>query len=395
MVPLSYSVRNLRVRTTTTVATALGIGLVVFVFATVLMLSEGIKRTLGRAGSPDVAVVLRDGADAEMSSSLELPSAGLILNAAEVRRRPDGVAEVLAVIILDKLGTEGVSNVAVRGVAEDVLAYRTSVRLLSGRMPRPGSDECSVGASIRVRFRGLELGQSFEIKKSRRLTVVGVHADGGSSYESEVWADREVLRAAFGRENTVSSVRVRLSSAGAFSALRASLEANRQLGVDVKREDTFYEEQSQGTSQFITAIGMLVAVFFAAGAIIGAMITMHAAVASRMREIGTLRALGFSKASILASFLFESVVLSLLGGAVGAGAATLMRFARLSIVNFASWSEIVFEFTPTPGILLGSLVFAAAMGLVGGMIPAVRAARVNILDALRGGTGVPSVPAGM
>jgi putative ABC transport system permease protein len=225
--------------------------------------------------------------------------------------------------------------------------------------------------------------------------VVGVHADGGSSYESEVWADREVLRAAFGRENTVSSVRVRLSSAGAFSALRASLEANRQLGVDVKREDTFYEEQSQGTSQFITAIGMLVAVFFAAGAIIGAMITMHAAVASRMREIGTLRALGFSKASILASFLFESVVLSLLGGAVGAGAATLMRFARLSIVNFASWSEIVFEFTPTPGILLGSLVFAAAMGLVGGMIPAVRAARVNILDALRGGTGVPSVPAGM
>jgi putative ABC transport system permease protein len=387
MVPLSYSVRNLRVRTTTTVATALGIGLVVFVFATVLMLSQGIKRTLGRAGSPDVAVVLRDGADAEMSSSLELPSAGLILNAAEVRRRPDGrpdgVAEVLAVIILDKLGTEGVSNVAVRGVTEDVLAFRTSVRLLTGRMPRPGSDECSVGASIRGRFRGLELGQSFEIKKNRRLTVVGVHADGGSSYESEVWADREVLRAAFGRENTVSSVRVRLSSAGAFSALRASLEANRQLGVDVKREDTFYEEQSQGTSQFITAIGMLVAVFFAAGAIIGAMITMHAAVASRMREIGTLRALGFSKASILASFLFESVVLSLLGGAVGAGAATLMRFARLSIVNFASWSEIVFEFTPTPGILVGSLVFAAAMGLVGGMIPAVRAARVNILDALR------------
>lgn len=387
MVPLSYSVRNLRVRTTTTVATALGIGLVVFVFATVLMLAEGIKSTLGRAGSPDVAVVLRDGADAEMASSIELPAAGLIMNAAEVRRRangrPDATAEVLAVIILDKLGTEGVSNVAVRGVTEDVLAFRSSVRLLRGRMLRPGSDECVVGASILGRFQGLAMGRSFEIKKNRRLTVVGVIADGGSSYESEVWADRELLRSAFGRENTVSSVRVRLTSAAAFGALRASLESNRQLGVDVKRETEFYAEQSQGTSQFITAIGMLVAIFFAAGAIIGAMITMHAAVASRMREIGTLRALGFSKLSILASFLFESVVLSLLGGALGAFAATFMRFARLSIVNFASWSEIVFEFTPTPGIIVGSMIFAAVMGVVGGMIPAVRAARVKILDALR------------
>lgn len=387
MVPLSYSVRNLRVRTTTTVATALGIGLVVFVFAAVLMLGQGIKRTLGRAGSPDVAVILRDGSDAEMSSSIEIPASGLIMNAAEVRRRPDGrpdaVSELVAVIILDKLGTTGVSNVGVRGVPEDVLAFRPSVRVVSGRMPRPGTDECSVGSSILGRFRGLEMGQSFEVKKNRRLTVVGVHSDGGSSYESEVWADRDVLRGVFGREGVVSSVRVRLASASAFAALRSGLESNRQLGVDVKREDTFYEEQSQGTSTFITAIGMLVAIFFAAGAIIGAMITMHAAVASRMREIGTLRALGFSKASILTSFLFESVVLSLLGGLLGASAATLMRFAKLSIVNFASWSEIVFEFTPTPGILLGSLVFAAVMGLIGGMIPAVRAARVNILDALR------------
>jgi putative ABC transport system permease protein len=387
MVPLSYSVRNLRVRTTTTVATALGIALVVFVFATVLMLAQGIKRTLGRAGSADVAVVLRDGSDAEMVSSIELPSAGLIMNAPEVRRRPDGrpdaVAEIVAVIILDKLGTEGVSNVLVRGVNEDVLAFRPSVRVLEGRMPRPGSDECAVGASIRGRFRGLELGQSFEIKKNRRLTVVGVLADGGSSYESEVWADRDLLRAAFGRDGVVSSVRVRLASPSSFEALRAGLESNRQLGVDVKRETVFYEEQSQGTATFISAIGMLVAVFFAFGAVIGAMITMHAAVASRMREIGTLRALGFSKASILGSFLFESVVLSLLGGLVGGLAATLMRFARLSIVNFASWSEIVFEFTPTPQILLASLVFAGGMGLVGGMIPAVRAARVGILEALR------------
>lgn len=387
MVPLSYSVRNLKVRTTTTVATAAGIGLVVFVFASVMMLSNGIKRTLGRSGSEDVAVVLRDGADAEISSVVELPSAGLIMNSAGVRRRadgrPDAVAETVVVIILDKLGTDGVSNVSVRGVPDDVWAFRPNVRVTQGRAPRPGTDECVVGASIAGRFRGLGLGQSFEVKKNRRLTVVGLISDGGSSFESEVWVDREVLRTAFGRENSVSSVRVRLNSAAGFEALRSSLESNRQLGVDVKRETKWYEEQSQGTSTFIMAIGMLVAIFFSFGAIIGAMITMHATVAARQREIGTLRALGFSKLSILGAFLFESVVLSLFGGLLGAGAATLMRFARLSIVNFSSWSEISFEFAPTPGILGGSLIFAGVMGLFGGMIPAVRASRMGILDALK------------
>ena len=387
MVPLSYSVRNLRVRATTTAATALGVGLVVFVFASVLMLSQGIQRTLGRAGSPDVAIILRDGSDAEMASGIELPSAGLIMNAPEVRRRadghPDATAEVLAVIILDKLGTDGVSNVSVRGVTDDVLAFRPTVRVVAGRAPNPGSDECMVGAAIRGRFRGLDLGQSFEVKKNRRLTVVGVFSDGGSSFESEVWADRNALATAFGRESVVSSVRVRLANAGRFDAFRASLESNRQLAVDVKRETVFYEEQSQGTSMFIKAVGLLVAVFFSFGAMIGAMITMHAAVAARQREIGTLRALGFSKKSILTSFLFESVVLSLLGGAIGATASLAMGFVRFSIVNFASWSEIVFEFAPTPGIVVASLVFAGMMGLVGGMFPAVRAARMNVLDALR------------
>lgn len=388
MVPISYSLRNLRVRATTTAATALGVGLVVFVFASVLMLGEGIKRTLGRGGSPDVAVVLRDGSDAELSSGIELPSAGIILNAPDVRRRadgrPDGVAESVVVIVLDKLGTEGVSNVTIRGITDDAFPFRPSVRIVEGRAPRPGSDECVVGAAIRGRFAGLLPGQSFEVKKNRRLSVVGVIADGGSAYESEVWVDREVLRAAFGRESSVSSVRVRLTSPGAFDALRSSLEGNRQLGVDVKRETVWLEEQSQGTSMFIRAIGLLVAVFFSIGAMIGAMITMHAAVAARQREIGTLRALGFSKLSILASFLLESVALSLLGGALGATGALAMRFVHFSIVNFASWSEVVFEFYPTPGILLASLVFAGGMGLLGGMFPAARAARMGVLDALRG-----------
>jgi putative ABC transport system permease protein len=388
MVPIAYSVRNLRVRATTTVVTALGIGLVVFVFATVLMLGEGIKKTLGRGGSPDVAIVLRDGSDAELSSGIELTSLGLITNAPEVRRRPDGrpdaVAETVVVVALDKFGTEGVSNVTVRGVPEDVFAFRPMVRVIAGRAPRPGSDECVVGKAIRGRFRGLDLGQSLEVRKNRRLAVVGVIDAAGSSHESEVWADREALRTAFGREASVSSVRVRLASIGGFEAFRSALESNRQLSVDVKREDVWYDEQSQGSRTFIQAVGLLVAVFFSVGAMIGAMITMHAAVAARQREIGTLRALGFSKGAILASFLLESLVLSLVGGMVGVLAALGMRFARFSFVNFATWSEVVFEFAPTPGILVASMVFAGVMGLLGGMFPAIRAARMDILDALRG-----------
>lgn len=389
MIPFSYSTRNLVVRRTTTVATALGIGLVVFVFASVLMLAEGIRTTLGRAGSDDVAIVLRDGSDAEMASGIDLPSAGLIANAPEVRRRadgrPDAVAEIVAVIILDKAGTDGVSNVQVRGVTDDVWAFRPSVRLVAGRRPRPGSDECAIGGAIRGRFRGLELGQTFEIKKNRRLQVVGVFEDGGSAFESEVWADRDATATAFGRQSVVSSVRVRLTSTGAFDAFRRAMESNRQLGVDVKRESKYYEDQSQGTSTFISAVGLIVAVFFAIGAMIGAMITMHASVASRAREIGTLRALGFSRGSILAAFLFESVVLSVAGGAAGALASLGMKFAKLSFVNFASFSEVTFSFTPTPGILVAALVFAGVMGLVGGLWPAARAARMGVLDALRGG----------
>lgn len=388
MVPISYSVRNLVQRRATTAATALGIGLVVFVFASSLMLSRGIERTLGRAGSPDVAVVLRDGSDAELSSSIEIASAGLIASMPEVRRGADGapeaVREVVSVISLDKLGADGVSNVLVRGIEPEPQRFRPRVRVVAGRAPRPGSEEAMVGASIRGRFAGLDLGQRFELRKNRPLTVVGVFEDGGSSNESEVWADIDAVRAAFGRQGLVSSVRVRLRSADAFDAFRRGVEGNRQLGVDAHRETKFYEDQSSGTSMFVRALGVLIAIFFAAGAMIGATITMHASVAARAREIGTLRALGFPKKSILVSFLLESVVLSLAGGAVGAAASTVMGFVRFDIVNFASWSEIVFTFAPTPGILLASMVFATAMGLFGGLFPAVRAARMPVLDALRG-----------
>lgn len=387
MVPVSYSVRNLLVRRTTTAATALGIGLVVFVFASVLMLGAGLKRAMGRSGSDDVAIVMRAGSDAELSSGIELPAAGLVMSSPEVRVRPDGrpdaVGEVVGVLALDRAGGDGVSNVQVRGVPDDVYRFRPSVRVVAGRAAAPGSDEVVVGAAIRGRFRGVELGQTFEIKKNRRVRVVGVLEDRGSSFESEVWGDIDTVRSAFGREALVSSVRARLRSAGQLDAFKRSIETNPQLGLTVKRESVYYEDLAQGTTKFLTILGLMIALFFSAGAMIGAMITMHASVAQRSREIGTLRALGFSRRSILASFLFESVVLSLVGGAVGALASLAMGLVRFNIVNFATWSEVVFTFVPTPAIVVSSLVFAALMGLLGGFFPAVRAARMNVLDALR------------
>jgi len=387
MVPVSYSVRNLLVRRTTTAATALGIGLVVFVFASVLMLGAGLKRAMGRSGSADVAIVLRAGSDAEASSGIELPAAGLVTASPEVRVRPDGrsdaVGEVVGVLALDRAGGEGVSNVQVRGVPDDVYRFRPSVHVVAGRAAAPGSDEVVVGAAIRGRFRGVDLGHSFEIKKNRRVRVVGVIEDRGSSFESEVWGDIDTVRAAFGREALVSSVRVRLRSAGQLDAFKRAIETNPQLGLTVKRESVYYEELAQGTTMFLTILGLLIAFFFSAGAMIGAMITMHASVAQRSREIGTLRALGFSRRSILASFLFESVVLSLAGGVAGALASLAMGLVRFNIVNFATWSEVVFTFVPTPSIVVSSLLFAALMGLLGGFFPAVRAARMNVLDALR------------
>jgi putative ABC transport system permease protein len=215
------------------------------------------------------------------------------------------------------------------------------------------------------------------------LKVVGIMEAGGSSYESEVWADVDVVRSTFGREGIVQSVRAKLVSPAAFDSYKRAIEGNRQLGLAVERETAFYEKQSQGTSAFIMGLGGAIAFFFSLGAMIGAMITMYSAVSSRGREIGTLRALGFGKLTIMLSFLLESVMLALLGGAAGALAACALGMVSFSIINFQAWSEMVFRFQPTPGIVGGSLMFAGAMGLLGGLFPAVRAARLPLVKALK------------
>lgn len=388
MIPIRYNVRSLAVRKATTVATAAGIALVVFVLASSLMLSAGIKKTLNASGKADNAIVLRMGSDAELGSVVEESTVPLILAAPGVKKdergQPLGVAEIVVVGAMDKLGTTGVTNVSIRGVSEDVMRFRPEVHIVAGRPLRPGADEAIIGSRIRGRIKGLDLGQSFEIKKGRPVQVVGVFEAGGSSYESEVWVDRELLRQAYNRQGVESSVRVQLESPSKFDAFRAGVENDKRLGLQAVRETAFYEKQSEGASIFIGALGTVVSVFFAIGAMIGAMITMYAAVANRQREIGTLRALGFSRTSILTSFLFEAVVLAVIGGAIGAAASMAMGLVHFSMVNFASWSEVVFSFDPTPRVIVTALVFAGGMGLLGGFFPAVRAARTSPLKAIRG-----------
>jgi putative ABC transport system permease protein len=387
MIPISYNIRSLAVRKTTTIATAAGIGLVVFVLSSVLMLGDGIERTMGASGSDKIAIVIRKGSDAEMSSSIRTPDVPLVTADRAVARRPDGqpdaVAEVVVVISLDKVGTDGVSNALVRGITDDVWAFRPDVRVVEGRKPRPGADEAVIGRAIRGRFKGLELGQSVELRKNQRLKVVGILEADGSSYESEVWADRDTVAQAFGREGYVQSIRVRLSTPSKLKSFERAVESNRRLGLEVYGEPQFFEKASEGTALFIRALGIVIAVFFSIGAMIGAMITMYAAVAGRKREIATLRALGFSKFSIMLSFVLEAISLALVGGAFGAAASMLMIFVRPSMINMATWSEIVFKFTPTVEILVTSLIFAGAMGLFGGLLPAIRAARMPLIQAMR------------
>jgi putative ABC transport system permease protein len=387
MVPIKYNYRNLVVRKATTIATAFGLALVVFVFACAQMLGTGLKKAFGRAASPDVAVILRKGSDAELSSGIEDKQVSLVLAQAQqvgASRKPAGVGEVVVVILLDKVGTTGLSNVNVRGVPEDVREFRTTVKITEGRAPNPGTDEVLVGAAIRGRFKGLDIGQSFELKKNRPVKVVGVFSDQGSAFESEVWADIHTVRTAFGREGYVSSVRVRLDSESKFDAFKLLVESDRQLGLVAMREAVFYEKQGEMTSTLLTGLGTTIAVFFAFGAGIGAMITMNAQVAARHREVGTLRALGFSRGSILVSFIIESLILTLVGGLIGAVASLAMKFVSLTMLNGNTWSEIVFSFEPTPAIVLKAVLLAGVIGLFGGFLPAWRAARVSPVEAMRG-----------
>jgi ABC-type antimicrobial peptide transport system permease subunit len=384
-IPLAYSVRNLWTRRLTTVLTAGGMALVVFVFAAVLMLDAGLRSALVATGQPDNILVTRRASGTEIQSGIERSQAAIVETQPEIAIGPGGVRmaskETVVLIAQPKRDTGVPTNVTVRGLGEEGPALRPQVRIASGRMFRRGTTEIIVGASIAERFDGTGIGERLRFG-GREWTVVGVFDGAGSGFDSEVWGDGDQMMQSF-RRNAYSTVVAKLADPASFDALKARLESDPRLTLDVKRERRFYEEQSEVLSNFIRILGLTLSVIFSVGAMIGAMITMYAAVANRTAEIGALRALGFRRGAILAAFLAEALGLAVLGWAVGLALATLMTLVRISTMNWQSFAELAFSFRLTPEIVGQSLVFALAMGLAGGVAPALRAARLKIVDALR------------
>ena len=384
-VPLSYIARNLWVRRVTTLLTAGGMALVVFVFTTVLMMSEGIRSTLVATGQPDNVMVLRQGAGAEINSGIERGQAAIVESLSGIATDGEGrrlvSKEPVVLINLPKRSNGKPSNVTVRGTSATGMALRPQVRLIEGRMFRPGTSEIIAGRSVASGFRGAALGETLRFAQ-RDWVVVGVFDSGKTAFDSEIWGDAEQMLAAF-RRPVYSTMVFRLAEPDGLGRMRDAIEADPRLKLDVKAETQFYEEQSQALATFIRILGLSLSIIFSIGAIVGAMITMFAAVAQRVGEIGTLRALGFRRGAVLVAFLGESLLLSLVGGVVGLAAASGMQAVDISTTNFQTFSEIAFQFRLTPAIVVQTLLFALAMGLVGGFIPAWRAARLKIVDGLR------------
>ena len=384
-IPLSYIFRNLWTRKVTTLLTAGGMALVVFVFAAVLMLDAGLRKTLVSTGTMDNAILLRASAQTEIQSGVYRDQASLVETLPEVARGADGEPmvskETLVLTQIPKRGSDRPQNVIVRGLPQVGLLLRPQVHIVEGRMFRPGTSEVVIGRSIADNFDGVEIGERQRFA-GRDWTIVGVFDGGKSGFDSEMWGDVEQMMQAF-RRTAYSSVIVRLRDREAFADLARRIGEDQRLVLDVKQEPLFYEEQSKQLSTFISYLGITLSIIFSVGAMIGAMITMYAAVASRTGEIGTLRALGFRRSSILAAFLLESTLLALVGGAMGLGLASMLQAFTITTMNWQSFSQLAFGFDLTPRIVVVTLLFAVFMGLAGGFLPSLRAARLEIVDSLR------------
>ncbi|QET05451.1 ABC transporter permease [Cupriavidus pauculus] len=384
-IPFSYIARNLWARRLTTALTAGGLALVVFVYATMLMLDAGLKQTLVTTGEPDNVVVIRKGAETEIQSAIYRDQASIMEMHPAVALggdgRPMSSKEAIVLISLNKIGSDKASNVVIRGVSPRGLELRPQIRLSAGRMFRPGSSEIVVGSGIAKGFSGMQIGEHLHFAQ-RDWTVVGHFDAGGSGFDSEVWGDVDQLMQSFRRTN-YSAMIVRLAHGDQFERFRADVDVDPRLANEAKREQTFYSDQSRALSTFINILGVTLTTIFSIAAMIGAMITMYASVANRVAEIGTLRALGFKRANVLVAFLIEAILLGLVGGIAGLMGAALMQFASFSTTNFQTFADLSFRFLLTPSVVVRTLLFSMAMGLIGGFLPALRAARMNIVDALR------------
>ena len=367
-------------------ATIFGIAGVVAVLVGVLSIAAGFKQAMTISGAPDGAIVMRSGANSEMVSGLGREETRLIAEAPGVARTDQGPlasAELFVIIDLPKRSTGTDANVPLRGVEPAALLVRDKLKIIEGRTFEWGKDEVIVGRGAAQEFAGLEVGSKIKVGRYE-WPVVGIFsADGGVS-ESEIWTDAKVLQAAYNRGDSFQSVSVRLNSPGAFQQFKDSLTSNPQLTVQVIRQSDYYAQQSETLTLLITTLGFLIAFLMAIGAVFGALNTMYSAVAARSREIATLRALGFGSGAVVVSLMIESMVLALVGGLIG-GALAYLAFNNFhtSTMNFQSFSQITFAFRVTPELLARGIVWAALIGLVGGLFPAIRAARLPIAAALR------------
>lgn len=385
-IPLVYNVRSVRQRWASALVAVLGIAGTVGVFVAMLAMARGFRATLVASGSPSNSIVLRSGASTEMYSALDLEQVKLVEDAPGVVRGSEGPLTspevvVVAAFPLAKTGTD--ANVQVRGVSPRVLEVRPSVRVAEGRFFQPGLSELVVGTNASRTYAGFAVGQTVRFGGGT-WTVVGRFDAGGSAFDSELWCDANVLNQTYQRpQNIFQSMTVRLDSAESHTRFNDALSTDPRLRVQAEPELAYYEKQSVMLTQMITILGTLVSIVMAVGAIFGALNTMYSAVAERSREIGTMRALGFGEGSVVASFVVESVLIALVGGVVGCVVVLPLNGFTTGTLNWQTFSHLAFAFKITPDVMVMGIVFAVVMGLVGGVLPAVRAARLPVATALR------------
>ena len=380
------NLRNLPQRIAASVVAVIGVGAVVMVFAAVLSMATGFERTMMAAGADDTAVILRSGSTAELNSGLSNEQTLIVANAPGVLKdgdQPVISAELYVIVDLKKKATDSEANVPFRGVQENAFAVRNNIGIVEGRMFEPGKNEVIVGRAAQQEFQGLELDSIIRFGKSE-WSVVGVFEAAGGVVESELWTDVRVLQGAYRRGNSFQSVRVRLESAESIEALRDALDADPRIDPDVTSEREYFAKQSQALSTFIKVIGYPLTILMSIGAIFGALNTMYSSVSVRGKEIATLRALGFGPLPVMVSTIIESTLLALVGGLIGSVAAFLIfNGFQVSTLNFANFSQVVFDFAVTPDLIRQGLTAALIIGVVGGLFPALRAARMPVAVALR------------
>ena len=385
-VPLAYNIRSAMQRWPSSLVAIIGIAGTVAVFIAMLALARGFKATLVSSGLPENAIVQQSGADSEMTSVISIDALRVVEDAPQVARRgtePLVSAEVVVIANLPLREGTGDANVQMRGVSERVLAVRDNVRLTRGRFLRPGLYEIVVGTNAARAYAGLDLGASIRIGAGT-WRIVGIFDANGSAFDSEIWADATVVNGSYQRPPGVfQSVTTRLRSAGDFAAFKAMLERDPRARLQAVREAEYYEAQSRTVTTLITVLGGLVAIVMGLGAVLGALNTMYSAVAERSREIAVLRALGFGGGSVVMAFVVESMWIALIGGVLGCLLALPVNGITTGTINWQTFSHLAFAFRITPDLLGLGLIFAVLMGLVGGVPPAIRAARANVSRTLR------------